>query len=107
MRNLQKIPSTEIEKALIAEADNVDAWDEPITVGASSSPRPEWYGKQIAIGMSVSSCGTHIEAHEVYDFIASKVRNAKAYAFKPSGITSAAVDLYLVLGAVASITSIG
>lgn len=45
MRNLEKSLSAEIDETLIADADNVDAWDEPTKVPASNSPRPEWYGR--------------------------------------------------------------
>lgn len=34
-----------LERKLIADADNPDAWEEPITVGPSRAPRPHWYGR--------------------------------------------------------------
>lgn len=34
-----------IERKLIADADNPDAWEEPISVQASRAPRPHWYGR--------------------------------------------------------------
>ncbi|MFL6247602.1 MAG: hypothetical protein ACJ74H_16375 [Thermoanaerobaculia bacterium] len=34
-----------IERALIADADNPDAWEEPISVPASDAPRPSWHGR--------------------------------------------------------------
>lgn len=106
MRNLEKIPSREIEEALIADADKVDAWDEPIKVAASNSPRSEWFGKEIAIGMGLACRGNQVDAKQVYNFVASRVTDATAYEFKPRGIAAAAIGLYLVLGAVASVTSI-
>lgn len=35
----------EIERRLIADADDADSWDEPIAVPASRAPRPVWYGR--------------------------------------------------------------
>jgi hypothetical protein len=43
MSTRRKPSAKEIERSLIADADNPDAWEEPITVPASSSPRPSWY----------------------------------------------------------------
>jgi hypothetical protein len=34
-----------IERKLIADADNPDAWEEPISVAPSRAPRPHWYGR--------------------------------------------------------------
>src|SRR5438132_6243145 len=107
MRDLKKISTTEVERVLMADADNIDAWEAPITVPPSSGPRPEWYWqKEIGIGMSVASCGNQVDAQQVYDFVASGATGATVYEFKPSGIAGAAVDSYLVLSAVASVTSI-
>jgi len=109
MRELKKISTTEVERVLMADADNIDAWEEAITVPPTSSPRPAWYGqKEIAIGMTVANCGSQVNAQQVYDFVASGAHGATVYEFKPSGITVAAVDSYLVLslGAIASVASI-
>ncbi|HKP36329.1 MAG TPA: hypothetical protein VJT71_05685 [Pyrinomonadaceae bacterium] len=106
MRNLGKIPSRDIEEALIADADNVDAWDEPINVAASKSTRPDWYGPTgTLIGMTLANCGG-VKGDEVYEFIAHNVPGTSAYAFRPKGPATAALDFYLVLGAIASVTSI-
>lgn len=43
--NLKEIPVAEIERGLIAETDNDEAWEAPVDVGRSNSPRPEWYGR--------------------------------------------------------------
>jgi hypothetical protein len=61
MRNLEKIASREIEEALIADAENVGAWDEPIKMAASKSPRPDWYGKNDS---RRADCGKEVEAQE-------------------------------------------
>lgn len=45
MRNLKKHPLADIERDLISEANDVDAWDAPTKVSPSNSPRPEWYGR--------------------------------------------------------------
>lgn len=45
MSSRKKISTAEIERSLINDADNVAAWDEPIKVSPSKSPRPEWYGR--------------------------------------------------------------
>jgi hypothetical protein len=45
MSTRKKPLSGDIERALIKDADNPDAWEEPITVKGSASPRPSWYGK--------------------------------------------------------------
>ena len=96
-----------IERVLLADADNMDAWEAPITVARSSGPRPEWYGrKEIAIGISVADCGNQVDAQQVYDLIASGATGATVYEFKPTGIAGAAVDLYLVVSAVGSVASI-
>src|SRR5437879_5035060 len=107
MRELKKISTTEVERVLLADADNMDAWEAPITVARSSGPRPEWYGrKEIAIGISVADCGNQVDAQQVYDLIASGATGATVYEFKPTGIAGAAVDLYLVVSAVGSVASI-
>lgn len=90
----------------MADADNVDAWEATITVPPSGSPRPGWYGNKIPIGITLADCGNEVDAQEVYRFVADGVNGATAYEFKPTGIAAAAIDLYLVLGAVASVTSI-
>src|SRR5205807_10529148 len=101
MRELKKISTTEIERVLLADADNMDAWEAPITVARSSGPRPEWYGrKELAIGIRVADCGNQVDAQQVYDLIASGATGATVYEFKPTGIAGAAVDLYLVVSAV-------
>lgn len=107
MRNLEKIPSREIEDALIADADNVDAWDEPIKVAASKSPRPDWYEQyQIPVGLTLADCGDEVNAEEVYRFIAAHVERASAYRSRTSGVGGAALDFYLILDAFASVASI-
>jgi hypothetical protein len=107
MRNLEKISSREIEEALIADADNVDSWDEPIKVAASKSPRPDWYRQQqIPVGLTLVNCGDEVDAQEVYRFIAAHVEGASAYRSRPSGVAAAALDFYLVLDASASVASI-
>jgi hypothetical protein len=35
----------EIEQAIIADADNPEAWEKPITVPPSFAPRPKSYGE--------------------------------------------------------------
>ena len=91
----------------MADADNIDAWEAPITVPPTSSPRPDWYGqKEIAIGMTVAGRGNKVDVQEFYDFITNEARGATTYAFNPIGITGAAVDFYIVVGAVASVASI-
>ena len=106
MRNLNKISRAGIERGLMADADNADAWEAPITVSPSVSPRPEWYGNKIPIGITLVDCGDEVDAQEVYRFVADGVTGATTYEFKPTGIAAAAIDLYLVLGAVASVSSI-
>jgi hypothetical protein len=106
MRNLKEISSVEIERELMVDADNVEAWESPIKVPPSSSPRPEWYGHKIPIGITVADCEGEVDAQQVYRFVAGEVTGATAYEFQPLGIGGAAVDWYLVLGAVASVTSI-
>jgi RNA polymerase sigma factor (sigma-70 family) len=43
MRVQKKLSEAEIERDLIEDAGNPDAWEAPITVGPSRSPRPSWY----------------------------------------------------------------
>lgn len=106
MRNLEKIPSKEIEEALIADADKVDAWDGPIKVAAGKSPRPEWYGQnKTRVGMTLADCGNEVDTQEVYCFIAAHVTGVSAYTFRPSGVAAAALDFYLILDGSASVTS--
>ncbi|HWP53462.1 MAG TPA: hypothetical protein VN476_04970 [Pyrinomonadaceae bacterium] len=101
-----KISKVGIERELMADANNVDAWEAPITVPPSSSSRPEWYGNKIPIGITLADRCNEVDAQEVYHFVAEEVSGATAYEFKPKGISAAAIDLYLVPGAVASVTSI-
>ena len=39
----KKLSSIEIERILLEDARNPDAWEKPISVKASSKPRPSWY----------------------------------------------------------------
>lgn len=106
MRNLKKASNVDIERQLIADADNVDAWDAAIKVAPSTSPRPDWYRqKGTPIGITLANCST-VNGKEVYDFIARNVPGTSAYAFRPKGLATAALDFYLVLGAIASVTSV-
>lgn len=45
MSSNKKTSSAEIERILIKDAGNVAAWEEPVKVAPSESPRPEWYGR--------------------------------------------------------------
>ena len=45
MKGKKKISDAEMKRRLIADADNPDAWEDPITVPASTAPRPDWYGR--------------------------------------------------------------
>lgn len=90
----------------MADANNIDAWESPIKVPPSSSPRPEWHGNKIPIGITLADGGGEVDAQQVYRFVAGELTGATTYERKPQGIAGAAVDLYLVLGAVASVTSI-
>ena len=45
MSSLKKPSTSEIERSLIEDADNGGAWEAPIKVPSSNSPRPEWYGR--------------------------------------------------------------
>ncbi len=40
----KKITPEEIERQLLADANDADAWEHVATVGATRSPRPAWYG---------------------------------------------------------------
>jgi hypothetical protein len=42
----KKATSEEIERQLLADAENPDAWERVATVGASRSPRPASYGSK-------------------------------------------------------------
>ena len=37
--------SEDVKRRLIADAENPDAWEKPIAVPPSRSPRPAWYGR--------------------------------------------------------------
>ncbi len=43
MSNRKKPSSIDIERTLLEDAGNPDAWEAPISVKASSAPRPSWY----------------------------------------------------------------
>jgi hypothetical protein len=43
MSTRKKLSSIEIERILLEDAGNPDAWEKPISVKASSKPRPSWY----------------------------------------------------------------
>jgi hypothetical protein len=45
MSSRNKLSDEQIKRALIADAENPKAWEAPISVGPSTSPRPEWYGR--------------------------------------------------------------
>ncbi|HUP61714.1 MAG TPA: hypothetical protein VNA69_14985 [Thermoanaerobaculia bacterium] len=45
MSTRKKLSEEEIKRKLVADAENPTAWDPPITVPASRSPRPAWYGR--------------------------------------------------------------
>ena len=46
MKGRKKLAESELKRNLIADADNLEAWEEPFTVPASDSPRPKWYGSK-------------------------------------------------------------
>jgi hypothetical protein len=39
----KRLTDSEVERVLVADAENPDAWEDPITVSSSTSPRPSWY----------------------------------------------------------------
>lgn len=41
----KKLSAEEVKRRLIADADDPTAWEKPITVPPSPSPRPSWYGR--------------------------------------------------------------
>ena len=45
MKARKKISEAEIEQELIADAEDPDAWEAPITVPATPAPRRKWYGR--------------------------------------------------------------
>jgi hypothetical protein len=107
MRELKKISTAEVEADLMADADNVDAWDALIKVPASNLPRPAWYRRnETPVGMTLADCGDEVDAQELYLFIASHVTGVTAYELRPRSLAAAGLDFYLVLGAVASVSSI-
>jgi hypothetical protein len=46
MTTQKKMSPEEIERQLLADADNPDAWEPVADVVASRSPRPDWYGSK-------------------------------------------------------------
>jgi hypothetical protein len=42
----KRISEAEIIRKVVADAENPEAWEAPITVPPSRSPRPEWYGRR-------------------------------------------------------------
>lgn len=44
-RKSQKLSEQEVDNLMIAQADDPDAWGEPISVPPSRSPRPEWMAR--------------------------------------------------------------
>jgi hypothetical protein len=44
-RKRQKLSEEEVDQLVIAEANDPDAWEEPIFVPSSRSPRPEWMNR--------------------------------------------------------------
>lgn len=45
MSTRKKLSEEEIKRKLIADAEDPTAWEKPIAVRASRSPRPAWYGR--------------------------------------------------------------
>ena len=43
MKGRKKVSLSALERKLIADADNSDAWEPPLRVRANKSARPEWY----------------------------------------------------------------
>jgi hypothetical protein len=41
----KKLSEGEVKRHLIADAEETDAWEAPIVVPPSQSPRPSWYGR--------------------------------------------------------------
>jgi hypothetical protein len=66
MSRQKKESFEDIERALLQDADNSDAWGEAIEVQASSAPRPSWYG----------NATKHPEAQSSTIFRRSSVRDA-------------------------------
>ena len=59
MKGKKQTSEAEIERQLTADADNPDAWEEPITVAASTSPRPHWYGRAKKISRATKKSTRH------------------------------------------------
>ena len=43
MKNRKKASDADIEASLVADADDTDAWEEPIKVPPTKSSRPQWH----------------------------------------------------------------
>ncbi len=78
MTTRKKLSDVEIERKLIADAANPSAWEAPITVPASRSPRPQWYGrsKRLAVGANSESLegatvfiGTQVSVQVLFDYL--------------------------------------
>ena len=48
----ERTSDMEIEEGLLADAENPEAWEAPIRVPPSHSPRPEWYGRRTHIELA-------------------------------------------------------
>jgi len=59
MKSKKQASEAEIERQLIADTDNPDAWEEPITVPSSTSPRPHWYGRAKRISRATKKSTRH------------------------------------------------
>ena len=106
MRNVKKLATPDVESALIADAEDIGAWESPISVSPiRRTDTASYRGEKIPIGITVAG-GREVNANEIYDFIARRVSGAVAYTFAPRGIAAASIDFYLVLSAVASVASI-
>ena len=57
MKAVKKPLETEIRRKLIADADNSDAWEDPVTVPPSRAPRPEWYRRTNRINRAREKSG--------------------------------------------------
>lgn len=41
-RKPQTISQEEVDRLVISQADDPEAWEEPVSVNPSKSPRPDW-----------------------------------------------------------------
>ena len=90
MRVQKKLSEDEIKRRLIEDAQNPEAWEPPIRVGPSRSPRPSWYRQTIVADRQASGSEN---VRQYYAPVRNSDRNREEEAFRRKRLHDAIAEL--------------